>query len=292
MKYNFGMDFYLPPRTPTRRATRLPLPPDTLAVRDGVGMMAQPLLRREQAVCGFQFFDATLLLVRSGTLTLDIGATQQLLDAPLTLLAVAQHTRADVRKTPGGEERVFRSTFLALPPEVILEFYKQYESETARSSPLSSTQRLDLDTQLADTLDYCVRGMLAAQVSDREQRHRLIGLLLALAERGCVFPRPSVLQIGDRLKGLLSPAPQRRWTTAMAAHELAMSEATLRRRLASENLRFETLLLDIRMHHAMTLLQTTAWSIPQIAEASGYQASSRFSSRFRERFGCPPSRAR
>lgn len=48
-----------------------------------------------------------------------------------------------------------------------------------------------------------------------------------------------------------------------------MSEATLRRRLAAEQERFETILSDIRMHHGMMLLQTTAWSIPRIAEACG-----------------------
>ncbi|MGK2888297.1 MAG: hypothetical protein ACSLEN_01715 [Candidatus Malihini olakiniferum] len=48
--------------------------------------------------------------------------------------------------------------------------------------------------------------------------------------------------------------------------------ATLRRRIAAEHERFETILSDIRMHHGMMLLQTTAWSIPRITEACGYQS--------------------
>jgi AraC-like DNA-binding protein len=48
-------------------------------------------------------------------------------------------------------------------------------------------------------------------------------------------------------------------------------------------------LQDIRMHHAMTLLQTTRWSLSQIADACGYRASSRFSLRFKQRFGCSPA---
>jgi AraC-like DNA-binding protein len=71
-----------------------------------------------------------------------------------------------------------------------------------------------------------------------------------------------------------------------------MSEATLRRRLAKERLRFEEILTDIRMHHAMALLQTTCWSIPQVARACGYQTRTRFAARFRKRFGCSPSEAR
>lgn len=266
--------------------------PDSLIAREGLGMLAQPVLQRQQAARNFQFFDATLLLIHAGRLTLDAGEAHLELDDPQTLLVVPQHTRTDIRKTPGDGDGTFRSTFLAFAPEVVLEFYKRYENEIGLFAPLAHFRTFSMDRDLADTFSYCVRGMSSAKVSNIEQKHRLVDLLLALAGRGHVFARPSVQQIGDRLKSLLGSAPQQRWTTASAAQELAMSEATLRRRLAAENLRFETLLLDIRMHHAMALLQTTAWSIPQIAEASGYRASSRFSSRFRERFGCSPSQAR
>lgn len=266
--------------------------PGTLVTRDGVGLLAQPVLRRRQAACNFQFFDATLLNIHSGTLTLDTGEAHLALDDPQRLLVVPQHTRVNLQKTPGSDDGTFRSSFLTFAPEVILEFYKRYENEIADVSPIACFRTLAADADLADTLAYSLRGMSSAQVSNVEQKHRQAGLLLALAERGYVYPRPLIQQIGERLKCLLGSAPQQRWTTASAAQELAMSEATLRRRLAAENLRFETLLLDIRMHHAMALLQTTAWSIPQIAEASGYRASSRFSSRFRERFGCSPSQVR
>ncbi len=255
-------------------------------------MLAQPYLRRPQLARRFRFFEATILLVSSGQLTLDNGESAVELGSRFTLMAVAQDVCVDIKKNPGGKDSAFRSLFLAFAPEVILEFYQRHASELASLSPLAYCRRMAVDTDLADTLDFCLRGMSAIQVSDREQRHRLVGLLLALADRGCVFARPSTQQVGDRLKGLLSAAPERHWTTAMAGRELAMSEATLRRRLTSENLRFETLLLEIRLHHAMTLLQTTTWSIPQIAEACGYRASSRFSMRFRERFGCSPSQVR
>lgn len=255
-------------------------------------MLAQPCLRRPQQARRFRFFEATLILVSSGRLTLDNGEALMELDGPLTLMAVAQNACADVKKIPGGHDLTFRSLFLAFAPEVILEFYKRYGNEMSTSSPVTSYRRMTLDDDLADTLNYCLRGMYAAQVSDREQMHRLTGLLLALAERGSLFARPSTQHVGDRLTGLLAEDPAHHWTAAKAGRELGMSEATLRRRLAAENLRFETLLLDIRMHHAMTLLQTTTRSVPQIAEACGYRANSRFSLRFRERFGCSPSRVR
>ncbi|MYM98662.1 helix-turn-helix domain-containing protein [Duganella vulcania] len=45
-------------------------------------------------------------------------------------------------------------------------------------------------------------------------------------------------------------------------------------------------------HRLVGLLQTTGWSAPMVAEACGYQTHARFSSRFRERYGCPPSTVR
>jgi AraC-like DNA-binding protein len=268
------------------------LPSGMPIARRGLCMLAQPCLRQPQHANRFRFLEATILLVSSGKLTLDNGEAESCLEGPSTLMAVAQNVCADLQKMPGGPDLEFRSLFLALSPEVIREFYKRYEQENSALSPVSYCCELPLDDDLSETLNHCLNGLDASRVSDRVLRHRLVGLLLALAERGILFSRPAHQTVGDLLQSLLSDAPGHQWTTAKAGRKLAMSEATLRRRLAAENLRFESLLLEVRMHHAMALLQTTGWSIPQVAEACGYQAHSRFSLRFRERFGCSPSHVR
>jgi len=270
----------------------LSLPSGNLVARGGLCTLVQPCLRRPQHAQGFRFFDATLLLVKSGQMIIDNGETSLTLDDPLTLVAMAQNACADIRKIPGGETQTFQSLLLAFAPEVLLEFHRRHANDMQTSPAVAYGRRMVLDVDLADTLDHCLRGISSSNISEREQMHRLVGLLLALAERGCHFSRPSTQHIADRLKRILADAPAHPWTTAKAGRELAMSEATLRRRLAAENLRFETLLLDIRMHHAMTLLQTTGWNLQHISEACGYRASARFSLRFRERFGCSPSQVR
>ena len=268
------------------------LPSGNLAVRQGLCTLVQPCLRRPQHARCFRFFDTTLLLVTSGQLTIDTDEASMSLSDSLSLIVMAQNSSGDIKKTPGGEDHTFRSVFLAFAPEVILEFHRLHQNETLTSSAATFGRQISFDSDLEDVLSYCLRGMQSAKVSDREQKHRLIGLLLALSDRGCYFPHPSIKSIGDRLRKILADAPAYPWTAAKASRELAMSEATLRRKLTIEKLRFETLLLDIRMHYAMTLLQTTPWSVSQIAEACGYRANSRFSSRFRERFGCSPSHVR
>src|ERR1700675_2035936 len=85
------------------------LPSGTPVVRRGLCMLAQPCLRRPQHARRFRFFEATLLLVSSGRLTLDNGEALMELDGPLTLMAVAQNACADIKKIPGGHDLTFRS---------------------------------------------------------------------------------------------------------------------------------------------------------------------------------------
>lgn len=157
---------------------------------------------------------------------------------------------------------------------------------------ISAPRKVLLDSAFSDTLCYCLRGLADADASDQSQTHRLIGVLIALADRGCQFTRSTAPSIADRLRDILKSNPSHPWTAPEASRALAMSEATLRRRLAKERSRFEGLLVEVRMHHAMTLLQTTTWSVPQVARACGYSSRTRFTERFREQFGCLPSRAR
>lgn len=76
------------------------------------------------------------------------------------------------------------------------------------------------------------------------------------------------------------------------AQALAMSESTLRRKLAAENTSLQQLKDQARLGYGLHLLQTTEWPIIQIAEHCGYQSQSRFSSRFKQRFGLTPSALR
>ena len=62
----------------------------------------------------------------------------------------------------------------------------------------------------------------------------------------------------------------------------------MRRRLAEEGASFFELLSDVRMSHALTLLQVTDLPVIQIAYEVGYKSQSRFALRFRRRFGFAP----
>jgi AraC-like DNA-binding protein len=252
--------------------------------------LAQPFLQQPHQVANFRFFEASLLRVNTGQLRLRREQDTPLyVDNADQLVLVSQHIQADVSKTPDSAQGFFSSLYLGFSPTLVAAFYREHAPYLSTLPALNGYQTLPLDDQLRDTLDFCLRGIHDASASSLLQQHRLSGVLLALAERGIVFMPRASEPLGTRLTALLAAAPEFAWTAANASHQLAMSEATLRRRLVDEQTSFRELLQDIRMHHAMTLLQTTRWSLTQIADACGYRASSRFSLRFKQRFGCSPA---
>jgi len=266
-------------------------PPSGMPVsRRNLCGLARPCLRHPQHTQRFRFFDATLLWVVSGRLTLDDGAGRLTADAPSALILVDQHTCADLLKEPGGDDPRFRSIFLTFAADLLAEFHRHHPTAQTTANRSAPFQQVALDDDLESTLQHCVQSIEARQISDQRLRYRLMDLLAALSERGHGFAYDTLQSsTSERLRGLISDAPERHWTAQEASRELAMSEATLRRRLAGEQTRFEHLLVDVRMHHAMMLMQTTAWTIPRIAHACGYKSRTRFAERFKERFGCLPS---
>ncbi len=268
------------------------LPSGAPVLRRNLCTLAQPCLQQPQHTPRFLFHEAAVLLIAAGRLDLDDGVHRLAVDASPSLLLVEADTCADLMKTPGGTEQRFRSLFLALPATLLEAFHRVRPSVPqgqARSTPF---RQMPLDDDLASSLRHVHDSIELRRVSDERLQYRLMDLLAALAERGHVF-RPAVQHgISGRLRTLIGEAPDRHWTAREAGRALAMSEATLRRRLAGECVRFDHLLLDVRMHHAMMLVQTTSWSIPLIAQACGYQSRARFAERFRARFGYLPSAVR
>lgn len=273
----------------TKPLTELPaqwlLPSGARLQPQGVCSLARPQLTRGHQARDFRFFDATLLLVTCGELLVENAAGRWALADACSLMAVAKNTQVNVHKAPALDGAPYTALFLTFSSALITEFHQRYGHLPAPSSAVETCKQAALDDELNDSLQFCIRGIESPDVSALQQTHRALGLLLALHERGIVYPRPSPAGLAERLTQLLAKTPEHPWTAALAGRELAVSEATLRRRLAGEGVSFSTLLTEIRMHHAMMLLQTTHLGVSQIADACGYRALSRFSMRFRRRFG-------
>ncbi|MBV7417168.1 helix-turn-helix transcriptional regulator [Comamonas sp. CMM03] len=260
--------------------------------RRGLCTVAQPCLKQVQHTPRFLFQDAAVLLIAAGRLDMDSGTHSIGVDTPASLLLVDANTCADLRKTPGGMEQRFRSVFLALSPKLLDAFRRGRATGAEAVQAGAPFQQIALDADLASSLQHLLASAADGQLSDERLRYRAMDLLAALAERGGVFRPPQAPGLSGRLRALIGEAPSQHWTAQTAGKALAVSEATLRRRLAGESARFEDVLIDVRMHHAMMLVQTTSWSVPEIAQACGYKSRARFAERFKVRFGYLPSAVR
>ncbi|MGS2718647.1 helix-turn-helix transcriptional regulator [Eionea flava] len=98
--------------------------------------------------------------------------------------------------------------------------------------------------------------------------------------------------ISYRLHKLISQDITQKMGITQFASALAMSESTLRRKLHSEGLSFQSIKENVRLGHGLHLLQSSRISIGAVAEQCGYHSPSRFTQKFKQLFGVTPSELR
>jgi AraC-like DNA-binding protein len=161
------------------------------------------------------------------------------------------------------------------------------------------TRVVDKVTTITSATPDLVRAMEMAASAIEDQTlpkqiaaHRLGELLLWVQSEGFTLVRPRTQNLLIELRKLLASDPSARWPTAEVARKLAVSEATLRRKLAKAGTTLTDVAIDVRMTSALAMLQTSEENITSIALAVGYDSPSRFALRFRDRFGLSPSEFR
>ena len=123
-------------------------------------------------------------------------------------------------------------------------------------------------------------------------RHRMIEQLLWLSQLGVRYSLQHPETVTEQVRELLINNLHKSFTAAEVAENLMMNEVMLRRRLAAEDCVLRNLMIDVRMTHALRLLQCTDLAISHIAHQVGYESASRFAERFRKRFGFAPTAIR
>lgn len=145
---------------------------------------------------------------------------------------------------------------------------------------------------LTETLERAVQAVEDTEVPHAIACHRMKELLLWIAVNGGRFGQAASLTLATKVRQLVVQDLSREWSAPLVASNFAMSEATLRRKLADEGTNLSTLLVDARMSFALQLLQSTTQPVVQIALTVGYQTPSQFAVRFRDRFGFAPTAIR
>lgn len=202
------------------------------------------------------------------------------------MVLIVENQSFDVLNEP-DEQHVYQAQWLAISDEWVAQFFQQYPSQ----------QFVDMIKKIAKHDDIQeafsrIQNSLQKQHDERILQIRTWELLLWLAEKGAVFNPNAALVLSKHIRKIIAKQTAKNWQLQEVASELNMSEATLRRHLAQEKTSFRTLLKSVRMMRALTLLQTTQYTIAQIAYEVGYESPARFTARFRQHFTCTPSDVR
>jgi AraC-like DNA-binding protein len=131
--------------------------------------------------------------------------------------------------------------------------------------------------------------LLEGEAQPELVQHRLEDLLLSLSLQ---HGRPGAVN-GDVVlaaRQVVRSAPERAWPTPAVAKALAMSPATLRRRLRTHGATLSTLRAEERMALAAMLMAQPDARVGDVAAQCGYGSASKFARQYRKWFGRAPKR--
>ncbi|QEE23564.1 helix-turn-helix domain-containing protein [Rhodanobacter glycinis] len=262
---------------------RLGTGPRTMLVRPGVGAAGHVVQRTDLATHRVVVEQASLILVEDGCKRIHWSGGECVARVGEALSVQAGEV-VDFANTP-GRSGTYRALWICWQPELLMAINALHPSHGPRVA-----RHAALDEAFRASFHRAFDGMDGADgLPASVAIHRLQEVLLWLGERGFHFPPPGPVSIGQRVRRLLSADPSAEWSMEQVAHETATSVPTLRRKLATEGVAFRELLHDVRMSHALALLENTDVPVLHVALATGYASASRFSARFRARFGYLPT---
>lgn len=247
---------------------------------------------KPQTIAKMVFNKPALLLVVSGSKEILLPNKRYLAKAGEFLIVPAD-TEFWIGKYPDEVTGIYQGLGFRFDIETIQEFQRSFGQglESWNLAPHWHAPASEAALEwVAQWLEWSRKYPVSVQV----QRHRLVELLLLFAQAGLagnmlVSRSPSWRQ---RVSQMLGVDPARTWRCGEICKVLGVSESAMRRRLQLEGANFRDLLEEVRLMSGLTMVQETRMTICQVADAVGYQSQSRFTDRFKERFGVTPTALR
>ena len=283
-----------------KRRLDAPADPAALArelhVRPGVGVAAHVLQGLGLEILRARVEQPALILVDRGikAVRAERGASARALPGQALVLEGNQ-TVDFTNSVPDGTQ--YEARWLLFDHALLADAY--YLDRCAQVAPTGRSPapaRLmpRVRAGLASAFEAARLALAPAQgIPDAVARQRMLEVMHWLLEDGVVLRSPaSKASAAVKVRALIAGRLEDAWPADRVASELALSEASLRRRLAAEGTSLTQLLVDARMTTALTLLQATTRPVSDIAFSVGYESPSRFAVRFRQRFGFAPTAVR
>jgi AraC-like DNA-binding protein len=248
--------------------------------------------RRKQRIQRVPFLQPSLIMVLSGQKTVSNGDKIDSC-APGEFLGIPAPASFDMVNEPDTRMRRYLALCIPFEKGLIERFLRLYPGLTSGGCPKSALPVKGNDTLYASVLHFLQIADTPGQDRDLLE-HRLLEILLCLVKHsvGSHILLSMSEQWRQRLASLLLTHPAKAWRTQDVCRLLAVSQSTLHRNLQQEKTSFQSVLDEVRLGHGLLQVQMTRLPIGRIAANCGYQSASRFSARFRQRFGVTPSQLR
>ncbi|MEN3929994.1 AraC family transcriptional regulator [Microvirga sp. W0021] len=254
--------------------------------KEGVGSIARIIQHRELLMKQVIMEAPSLIQVISGSKIVR-WATKERVAHSGEIIALESGQALDVINVPDDNSKLYEAKLISLDADAVFKFSEQDATSKAISCLYQVTApSISFQDAFSRAFEAIAdeRSIPASAASARVQE-----VLAWLDKNGGYFRNNKIHTVERRVRFHISADIQSQWTAQHIASKLGFSEATLRRKLAEEGTSFNNTLIDVRMSRAYTLLQATDMPITQIAFEIGYDSPSRFSARFRDRFGYSPS---
>lgn len=258
-----------------------------IAVRHGVGVAATILQQQEVEFKRLFIEQPVLIVVERGSKSLRVANMEYLVRSG-EAIALAGEQSVDITNRV-AEDGSYQARWLVWDSALVTAYSEANSLQALiRNAMPIQHQSADFSTAYERALEAIEDVAIPADIA----RHRVSELLLWIGMNGGRFEQAQTLPLSAKIRRLVSQHLASDWGAARVANAFAMSEATLRRRLADEATTLTELLVDARMSFALKLLQSTRLPVSQIALNVGYQTPSQFAVRFRHRFGVAPTAIR
>ncbi len=281
---------------------RIDLRPDGAAlarelhIRQGVGIAAHILQGRGLEILRMRVEQPALILVDKGIKAVRAERGVSVQAVPGQAIVLGGNQTLDFRNSvPDGTH--YEARWLLFDAALLDDAYyvgRSAHIEPSGRNPAPVRLLSSVCEGLAGAFVRATHALASREaLPDAIVRQRVLEVMHWLLEEGVVLHTPLINpSVSVKVRALIVGRLDCEWTAARVASELAVSESTLRRRLAAEGASLTALLVDARMATALTLLQATAQPVSDIALSVGYESSSRFAVRFRQRFGFAPTAVR
>jgi AraC-like DNA-binding protein len=245
--------------------------------------------RRTETVQSISMPVAGLLVVLEGTKTV-IWAGRTFYYKPGQAFALPEGAYVDVVNTPDPKTVMYRAFHLGFS-SALLDMARRSWSKLAAGA-VARDPTVEMTPSLCSAVLHTSQALSSEHgVSPRVIDHRLLEVLLILAEAGAAPLRPDMrtCSMTDAVRAVIRQGPGRPWEVTDVARQLRTTDPTLRRNLRQEGAGFRQILAEERMRAARMLLMQGGATVAEAAQTGGYTSLSHFCKRFRSVYGHLPS---